>query len=437
MKVAERSISSLVTPIVASHFTEGMADLHFLQNVHSRGIALLVGAPGARKSGFALQAALDRGANGSKSLMLLSEESVARVRERAHGMVVGLNGAVAQRALKNVAMEQLDVDPRSLATAVRHLVLGGNAPHRDVELVVLDSIQGGGVPTGSDLAACRAAIDVAKALQSAGIATLLIGHVTKQNQVRGPRTLEHAVDVVVHLEFKGGRRSLTVPKNRFGPAVLRPVPLVIDAVTTRLRRVPHTAARVATVDAWIPGTGLVEVQAAAALSSQTVPSNLGRISVCRGVPRYEAHYVMRCLSTTLGFDRILADLEFSVSCRAAADDGTAADGVPLFRSGLLHLPLGLAIVGACLGRPVAANLLAVGEIDLGGHARPLPTSVTTAVAMALRADALRGRRLVLPAGDAKFLPWNCGCELYGVGTLAAAVGRAWHDLDVKLLPVNA
>src|SRR4051812_35738831 len=57
------------------------------------GIHLISGPPGSRKSGLALQLALDRGAHGSRSLVLLSEESTARVRERAFRMLVGNGGA--------------------------------------------------------------------------------------------------------------------------------------------------------------------------------------------------------------------------------------------------------------------------------------------------------------------------------------------------------
>ena len=55
--------------------------------------------------------------------------------------------------------------------------------------------------------------------QSVGCAILLIGHVTKQNFLSGPRSVEHIVDVMLTFHVKGKRRILTATKNRFGPAL--------------------------------------------------------------------------------------------------------------------------------------------------------------------------------------------------------------------------
>ncbi|HEV2292837.1 MAG TPA: AAA family ATPase, partial [Tepidisphaeraceae bacterium] len=246
-----------------------------------RAIHLLAGPPGSRKSGLALQLALDYGVAGNRTLLLLSEEDPGRVTERSHRMLAGRGGAAARRALSSVALEVAPHDPALLGRHVEQLVLRPASPHRGINLLILDSIQGGSVSAGADAAACRAAVDAARRLQLAGIATLLVGHVTKQNAVRGPRSLEHAVDVVLHLDCRGGRRTLTVTKNRFGPAVLRPVPLAIDPVTTRLSLVSHATAQVATVRAFVPGSGFVELQAAASLP----PSGGGRgaFALCRGV----------------------------------------------------------------------------------------------------------------------------------------------------------
>jgi DNA repair protein RadA/Sms len=349
-------------------------------------------------------------------------------------MAGGFSDADANRALKRVAMEAIELEPRHLTVAVQRLVLGANAPHRDVKLVVLDSIQGGGATAGTDAAACRAAVDAARSLQVAGIATILVGHVTKQNLARGPRTLEHAVDVVVHLDRRGGRRTLTVPKNRFGPAVLRRVPLTIDPVTTRLHRARHAATQIVSVNAWLPGHGIVQVQAAATLSSRPSDSpaaEVGRVNVCRGIARDEVRHAARCLATALEWDDVLRDLDLSVLCRPTVMHA----GSTTMGSDLLHLPLALAIAGACLCRELPTDLIVVGELDLAGQLMPLPTAFCSAANAAMRANELRGRRMVLPAGDARFLPWNCGCDLYGVSALRAAVGRAWPDLDVDRLSI--
>jgi predicted ATP-dependent serine protease len=149
-------------------------------------------------------------------------------------MLIGGGGAANQRALANTTLEEAPAEPLLLARRLEHLVFRSDAKHGGVELIILDSIQGGGVSAGEDTAACHVALRMAKRLQDAGIATLLVGHFTKQNLGRGPRSLEHAVDTVLLLDRRGGRRTLTIPKNRFGPAMLRPLSLVIDPVTTRM-----------------------------------------------------------------------------------------------------------------------------------------------------------------------------------------------------------
>jgi DNA repair protein RadA/Sms len=312
---------------------------------------------------------------------------------------------------------------------VEHLVLRSDAKHRGVDLVILDSIQGGGISAGADTAACRAALDMAQRLQGAGIATLLVGHVTKQNLIRGPRSLEHAVDTVMLLDRRGGRRALTVPKNRFGPAMLRPLSLVLDPATTRIMPAPHVTAHVATVRAYLPGTGLAELQGAASLPPG---GGRGRLGACRGIAPDEAMHVLRCLGRARGFEAVVPELDFAVACRSGDEHIGGARQQQRLRSSSLHLPLGVAIAGACLGRVISDDLVAVGEVDLGGRVYPGSRTCLSELTAALRAGEFRGTRLVCPSSDTKFLPWNCGCELAGVDTLEGAIRRVWTDLPVQL-----
>jgi DNA repair protein RadA/Sms len=381
---------------------------------------------------LALQSALDLGARGRKSLVLLSEEHVSRVRDRAERMVSGGPKADAKASLRNLALLAAPDDPADLPAYVARHVIAADAAHTGVALVVLDSIQGTTGAGGSDARACRAALDAARLLQSAGIATLLVGHVTKQNAIRGPRTLEHAVDVVLHLDRRGGRRTLTVPKNRFGPAVLRPTNLIVDPVTTRLVAAPHATSQIATAKSFVPGVGPVELQVAAALPAVGTAGG-GRILACRGIAAAEVRMAAEILRRLPGFDAIVPDLDLTVTCRWPDQRGAPAGAAA--RS-LLQLPLCLAIAGACLGRAVDPSMAAVGELDLSGHVRGFTPAVLRSMGTALHTDELSELFLLVPAASKKQLPSNCSCPIWGVGTLAEAMARLWPALDLNALAWN-
>ena len=169
-------------------------------------VVLLGGEPGAGKSTLLLQAAAALTARGSTVLYLSAEESPGQVRLRAERL-----GALRPRLLLAASS---DID------AVAALV-ETHAP----DVLVVDSIQTvrhpdvPGAPGGiAQVRECAAAL-VAIAKRR-GMATLLVGHVTKDGQLAGPRTLEHLVDVV--LEMEGDRhhalRLLRATKNRYGAA---------------------------------------------------------------------------------------------------------------------------------------------------------------------------------------------------------------------------
>lgn len=171
-------------------------------------VALLAGEPGVGKSTLLLEVAAKwaRGNTSSKTLYVSGEESAAQVRLRA-----GRTDALA--------------DNLYLAAETDLGTILGHIEELSPSLMVLDSVQtistaeADGSPGG--VAQVRettgALVRVAKRL---GMAVVIVGHVTKDGNIAGPRTMEHLVDVV--LNFEGDRHSgfrmVRATKNRFGPA---------------------------------------------------------------------------------------------------------------------------------------------------------------------------------------------------------------------------
>lgn len=171
------------------------------------GAAVLVGGdPGIGKSTLLLQAAAALARQGAPVIYLSGEEATAQVRMRATRLQVA-DAPVALGTETNIA--------NIVAT-----LSGGTPP----ALVVIDSVQtlwSEGIDTApgtiSQLRGCAAAlISYAKA---SGTTLVLVGHVTKDGQIAGPKVIEHMVDTVLYFEGLSGHqfRILRAVKNRFGP----------------------------------------------------------------------------------------------------------------------------------------------------------------------------------------------------------------------------
>src|SRR5581483_1697880 len=166
-------------------------------------IVLLAGEPGVGKSTLALQAALSLGTR-REVLVVCGEEAPPQVRARAARI-----GAVPE-SVRTCSDPQLGA------------VLGA-MQSSGASVVVVDSIQtvfDPDIPSApgsvSQVRECGARL--ARAARDAGVSLVLVGHVTKEGTVAGPRVLEHLVDVVLHFEGDrtGGVRVLRALKNRFG-----------------------------------------------------------------------------------------------------------------------------------------------------------------------------------------------------------------------------
>ncbi|MCE2736887.1 MAG: DNA repair protein RadA [Rhodobacter sp.] len=169
--------------------------------------AILVGGdPGIGKSTLLLQAAASFALAGRKSLYISGEEAASQIRMRAQRL--GLSDAPvilgAETNLRDI-LTTLDAERPALAVI------------DSIQTMWLDSVESAPGSVSQVRAAAHELVTFAK---RRGVAVILVGHVTKDGQIAGPRVVEHMVDTVLYFEGERGHqfRILRAVKNRFGPA---------------------------------------------------------------------------------------------------------------------------------------------------------------------------------------------------------------------------
>jgi len=168
--------------------------------------AVLVGGdPGIGKSTLMLQAAAALSRAGGRVLYISGEEAIDQIRLRARRL--GLEGAPLELAAA--------INVRDIAASLE--------AERDVAMVVIDSIQTMWLDSiesapGTVTQVRAAGFELIRLAKQRGFALILVGHVTKEGTLAGPRVLEHMVDAVLHFEGDRGHqfRILRGTKNRFG-----------------------------------------------------------------------------------------------------------------------------------------------------------------------------------------------------------------------------
>jgi DNA repair protein RadA/Sms len=338
-------------------------------------VLLLAGEPGVGKSTLLLEVAHRYAAGGgAPALVVTGEESAAQVRLRAERL-----GALHQRLF--LAAET------DLAALLAHLdeVRPGLLIVDSVQTIASPAVEGamGGVTQVRAVAA--GLIAVAK---ERGIAVVLVGHVTKDGAIAGPRVLEHLVDVVLH--FEGERHStlrlVRAVKNRYGPADevgcfemhdagIRGLPDPSGLfLTQRTEPVPGICVSV-TVEGRRPL--MTEVQALVAASALATPR--------RAVSGLDSARVAMVLAVVERRGRVrLADRDvFAATVGGVRVTEPAAD-----------LAVALAVASAAKDAPLPTDLVAVGEVGLSGDVRRV-SGVTRRLAEAAR---LGYRRALAPPG---------------------------------------
>ncbi len=369
-----------------------------------KGSALLIGGdPGIGKSTLVLQvaASLGKGRSAAGTIYISGEESIEQVRLRARRM--GLAEAPVQLAA---------------ATSLRDIVstLESGPPP---EMVIIDSIQTMYVDNldsapGTVAQVRASAAELIRLAKGRGFSLLLVGHVTKEGMIAGPRVLEHMVDTVLYFEGERSHqfRILRAVKNRFGPANEIGV---FEMTEQGLAEVPNPSALFlaerhgevsgAVVFAGIEGSRpmLVEIQALLAPSPPGTPRRAvvgwdgARLAMVLAV--LEA----RCGLALGGYDVYLNVAGGLRIAEPAADLAVAA-----------------ALISSRFDRPVPAGMVVFGEIGLGGEVRAVGQ-----VEQRLREAEKLGfsDALIPPLGNRRKAPAGTRMQLHPIDHLSKLVER--------------
>lgn len=362
-------------------------------------LVLVGGDPGIGKSTLLLSLAATLARQCGTVLYVSGEESARQIRLRAERL-----GALAERLLLLPETDMARVEEAARAVSPC--------------LLVVDSIQtmcqpACPSPPGSvaQVRECTAAL--LRLAKGEGITTFIVGHVTKQGALAGPRLLEHMVDTVLYFEGEGKNayRILRAVKNRFGPTneigvfsmeekglveVPNPSQLFLS---DRAQPVPG-AMVVATLEGTRPL--LVEVQALVSPAGGGPPRR-----VAQGVDLGRVLTILAVLEKRAGLALASSDVYVNVAGGVRLED-PAAD-----------LGLAVAIASSFLGRaPLKA--CAAGEIGLTGevlscaHLRP----------RLKEAQALGFRQILVPRRQLKSLPCIPDLGILGVETVSNALAQA-------------
>lgn len=363
-------------------------------------IVLLGGEPGIGKSTLLLQVADSLACSGKRVLYVCGEESPAQVKMRADRLGctgdIGLLPATDVGAVEAVALEDA------------------------ADVLIVDSIQTMIDPdapgTAGSVGQVRASTArLTRLSKDHGVTTLVVGHVTKEGAIAGPRVLEHMVDTVLY--FEGDRdhtfRIVRAVKNRFGSISEIGV---FEMVEEGLRVVANPSAALlehrpvgvagSAVMATMEGSRpvLVEIQALVSPSYLQMPRRLAT-----GIELPRLLQVLAVLERHAGLTFGQQDVYVSV-----------AGGVRVVEPAV-DLPLALALASARRDVPIAGGLVSFGEIGLAGEVRPVSHAAARA------AEAVRLGLPWVATSSARDLGPVSGAKVRPVASVSVALGL----LDAK------
>ncbi len=371
-------------------------------------VVLLGGEPGIGKSTLLLQAA-----SGIASLVgpervvyATGEESGAQVRLRAErlGVLDGPGGGirvVAETSIDRIAGLATDGGPRPALLVID-----------SIQTATIDDLDG---PAGSVGQVRGAALRLMELAKPAGIAVVLVGHVTKDGSIAGPKTLEHLVDAVLTLEGEryAAMRLLRASKNRFGST---DEVGVFEMGESGMAEVADPArAFLAEHDGPAPGSIvaptlegsrplLVEVQGLVAPGPGGSPRR-----TASGVDTNRVALLVAVLARRAGIGLASHDIYVNLAGGLAVDEPG------------LDLPLALALASSLRDRPIATGTVAIGEVGLLGELRAV-----VGLERRLREAARLGftRAIVPRPGRGPATPDIPGLAVIAVGSLREAIDAA-------------
>jgi len=359
-------------------------------------VVLVGGDPGIGKSTLMMQMLL--GMSAQKTLYITGEESLQQIRMRTERL-----GKHSSEHVYLCAETNMDVIVSTIETL---------AP----TVAVVDSIQTMAIPEIESTAGSVAQVRECTALlmrvaKQKGIAIFIVGHITKEGMIAGPKVLEHIVDTV--LQFEGERthayRILRALKNRFGStneigvfemreSGLREVPNPSEVFLSERNYGASGCAVVATIEGTRPL--LVEVQALVTSTNFGMPQR-----------------------TANGFDykrtqMLLAVLEKHIGARLGSSDVfvNIAGGVQIDEPAV-DLGVAAAIMSSFRDVPLDSQTLIIGEVGLSGEIR----AVSYCEQRIAEATKLGFKKIILPKASLKSVSVPPGVQLCGVETVTKAM----------------
>ena len=393
-------VSSLVdSPRDVERFSTGTAEVDRVLGggLVGAGVVLLAGEPGIGKSTLVLQLIDGLLATDRKALLVTGEESVGQVALRGRRL--------------GVARERFRVASSSSLTDVLRIAKAENPA-----VIVVDSIQTLENPAleqspGSVVQVRECAAQLVRHAKTTGAAVIIVGHVTKDGTVAGPKTLEHVVDAVLALEGErtGTVRLLRATKNRFGSCEETGVFTMGERGLETVE--DPSAMLLADRRAGVPGSVvfcglegtrpvLVELQS---LVAPGTPHQARRVPIGVDAKR---------LALLIGVLHSRADVRLT-----DFDVFVAAAGGLVVREPAADLALCLAVQSAYGNVSIPDEVVAIGEVGLGGEVRRVP-GLKRRLAEAAR---LGFRRALVPNGTRVKIP---GLEIIEVDDVRSALALA-------------
>jgi len=363
-------------------------------------VVLIGGAPGIGKSTLLLQVCTALSAKGKKVLYISAEESAQQTKMRADRL------GHAGKELYIVSETNLDVVFEHIKKISPDIIIADS-----VQVLYLDDISSA-AGSVSQVRECAARLTMLA--KNSGVAVFLVGHVTKEGSLAGPRVLEHLVDCVLYFEGESHTsfRILRAVKNRFGSTneigifemtagglqeVLNPSQMFL---TERPEHTPGSAV-VATMEGSRPL--LVEIQALVSPTNFGLPRrrttgiDFNRVSLLIAVLEKRCHYALQTQDVFVNVAGGVKVVEPAVDLAAVA-----------------------AIASSLKEKPIAGGDIIFGEVGLGGEVR----AVSHAVQRINEAKKLGFQRIILPRNNLKLAQEalkKTTITLLGVSTVTEAM----------------